>query len=293
MLRGRRAAIAGAVAIAVAVVATGCGGGGNNSTHGLLAVDPVAAAATKTEHAGASRIRFSMAIGGPQGKTIRMHGAGAIDGTSEELSFNLGSMLGQMGLPAGEVQKFAHASMKAVVLKQDGDYVMYMDLGLLASHLPGGKQWMKLDFSKLGKSAGYGSLFSGSELEPSDLLALLKAEGAHVQKVGTATIDGTATTHYSVTIDLAKALQSKGVTSPMFKNLAARMTSASDDVWIGKDGLVRRITTTADMPALKASMTMTLDFYDYGAHIAIAAPPSSEVYDGTQLAQKGISGSLP
>ena len=63
---------------------------------------------------------------------------------------------------------------------------------------------------------------SGSQFQPSDLLGMLKAEGAKVQKLGPATIDGVATTHYRVTIDLAKALQSKGLTSPMLKRASPR-----------------------------------------------------------------------
>ena len=45
---------------------------------------------------------------------------------------------------------------------------------------------------------------------------MLKAEGAKVDKVGSATVDGTATTHYRVKIDMAKALKAKGLTSPVF-----------------------------------------------------------------------------
>jgi hypothetical protein len=33
---------------------------------------------------------------------------------------------------------------------------------------------------------------------------------------------------------------------------------------------------------------MAMDLYDYGAHITIAAPPSSDVFDATQLAQQGL-----
>jgi len=33
---------------------------------------------------------------------------------------------------------------------------------------------------------------------------------------------------------------------------------------------------------------MTMDISDYGAHVTIAAPPSSDVFDATQLAQSGL-----
>jgi len=295
MLRGRSAAVAAALAIAaVAAVTAGCGGG---STSGALSLDPVASAATKTQDAGAARIRFAMVISPQLGKTLRMRGSGAIDGTSAQMSFKLGSMLGQMGLPSsmGSLAQLQHTTIKEIALEQNGDYVIYMQLGFLSSQLPGGKQWIKLDVSKLGKAAGLdlGKLMSGTQFQPSDLLGMLTSEGAKIQELGPATVDGVATTHYRVTIDLAKALQSKGLTSPLLNGVTAQMKTATSEVWIGKDGLVRRVKISYNVPhgAKAMRMAMTMSLYDYGAHLSIAAPPSSQVFDATMFAQQGL-GSL-
>jgi hypothetical protein len=296
VLQSRRAAVTAAFVLAAAAAVTaGCGGG---STGSALALDPVAAAATKTQNAGAARIRFALGVSSPQleGKTLRLRGTGAIDGTSTEISFRLGSMLGQMGLPssAGGLG-LRHASMQEVALEENGDYVVYMKLGFLSSQLPGGKQWIRLDVSKLGEAAGVdvGKLLSGAQFQPGDLLGMLQSEGATVHKLGPATIDGVATTHYRVTVDLAKALQSKGLTSPLFSGVTARMKTATAAVWIGKDGLVRRVRVSANIPhdATRVRMAMTMNLYDYGAHVSIAAPPSSQVFDATSFAQQGL-GSL-
>lgn len=240
-----------------------------------------------------------MALKSPemQGQAVRMRGVGAIDGTSSEMSFKLGSLLGQMGVPSSKLAKLGNASMKAIALEQNGDYVMYLHLGVLSSQIPGGKRWIKLDFSKLGKSAGldFSKLLSGSQFEPTDLLSMLKGEGATVRKLGAATVDGTATTRYRVTVDLAKALQSKGLTSPLLSAEAAQMKDVSENVWIDKGGLVRRIQMSYGISegGKSVGMAMTMDIYDYGAHLTIAAPASSDVFDGTQLAQQGIGNSLP
>jgi hypothetical protein len=280
MLRGRRAALVAVCAAALAAVTAGCGGG---STSSALQLDPVAAAATKTQQA-AARIRFAIALSSPQlpGNAVRIRGAGVIDGKSAELSIGLGSLLRHAGYPAG--------AMKEVALEQNGDYVIYLRLGLLASQLPGGKQWIKLDLSKLGKSTGIdlGKLMSGSQLQPSDLLAMLTAEGAKVQKLGPATIRGATTTHYRVRIDLAKALQPKGLTSPLFDRVATQVKTVSANVWVGKDGLVRRVRFGYSVPQAATRMAMTMNLYDYGAHVTIAAPPSSSVFDATQFAQQGL-----
>ena len=289
MLRGRRAALAAAVAIAAAAAVTaGCGGG---STSGALSLDPVAAAATKSQTAGAARVRLAIAVSGPQGKTLRMRGTGAIDGTSSELSFRLGSLLGQAGLPSAAMAQLGHGSMQEITLEEDGDYVIYLRLGsLLSSQLPGGQQWIKIDLSKLGKSAGIdlAKLLSGSQMQPGDLLSMLQTEGAKIHKVGPATINGAPTTHYRVVIDMRA--RAKELTSPLLAGVAAQVPTLPEDVWIGKDGLVRRIRVSVSLPhgGTPVRTSMAMDLYDYGAQVDIAAPPSSEVFDATQFAQQGL-----
>ena len=279
MRRGRWATIAAALAIvAAAAVTAGCGGGSSNA----LSLGPLAAAATKTQQAGAARIRFDLAFSRPQlqsGKTIRVHGTGAIDGASSELTMSMSSLLRQSG-----------GSLKEISLEQNGDYVLYLRLGSLTAQLPGGKQWIELNVSKLGKSAGLdlGKLLSGSQFQPGDLLSMLEAEGAKVSNLGSATVDGSATTHYRVTIDVAKALQAKGLTSPLLAGVVAQLPKVPEDVWNGADGLVHRIHVSFALPQSHAPLDMTMDLYDYGSDITISAPPSSDVYDATALAQQGL-----
>ena len=279
---------------AAAAVTAGCGGGSSNA----LALDPVAAAATKTQDAGAARVRFTLALRSPQlhGKTIQLRGAGTIDGRSAELTFGVGSIFRVTGIPPGvspdaTMAQLAHASMTEILLEQHGDYVLYLRLGLLASQLHG-REWIELDLSKLGKAAGLdlGKLLSGTQFQPSDLLSMLQANGAKISNRGSATVDGATTTHYRVTIDMTKALEANGLTSPLLAGVVAQMPKVPEDVWIGKDGLVRRVRLSYGLAQTHVAMAMNL--YDYGAHVTIAAPPSSRVFDATQLAQQGLGGSF-
>jgi hypothetical protein len=297
MVQGHRAAVAAACAIAAtAAVTAGCGGGSSSQT---LALDPVSAAATKTQAAGAARIRLKITLRG-HGKVVHLHGAGAVDGTSGKLSFDLGSLFRQAGIPAGATSsatmaQLMHGKMHEVSLEQDGDYVIYVQLGVLSSQIPGGKRWIKLDVSKLGKSAGIdlGNLMSGSQLSPTDLLGVLKSEDAQVHKLGTATVGGTTTTHYRVRVDVAKVLAAKGLTSPLLGSMATKLKTLSEDVWIGKDGLVRRVGFAYGRPlGGSPRVAMTMDIYDYGSHITIAAPPSTQVFDATAFAQQGLASGL-
>src|SRR5215472_13098337 len=105
MRRGRWGGIAAALVIAaVTAVTAGCGGGGS-----ALALDPVAAAATKTQQAGAAHVHFSVAFSGPRthGKTQHLRGAGVLAGRRGELTLGGGALglgaLGRGGLgPAGQ-----------------------------------------------------------------------------------------------------------------------------------------------------------------------------------------------
>jgi hypothetical protein len=85
-------------------------------------------------------------------------------------------------------------------------------------------------------------------------------------------------------------LQSKGLTSPLLSGIAAKMKTISEDVWVGKNGLVRRIRVAYGVPQAGMHLAMTMDLYDYGAHVAIAAPPTGAVFDATQFAQQGLGG---
>jgi hypothetical protein len=272
MHRGHWAGIAAFGALgAVALLAAGCGGG----TGSALSLDPVAAAATKTQQAGAAKVRFVVHLGGAN-KAFAVRGSGAIDGASSELTFDTTGA------------ELAGSSFKEISLEQDGDHLVYLQLGTLASQLPGGKHWVELDVSKLGKSAGLdvGKLLSGGQIQPGDLLSMLQAEGAKIRNLGSATVDGDAATHYRVTIDTAKALQTKGLNSPLLAGAAAELPKIPVDAWIGTDGLLRRITFEA--ATAQGHVDMTMDLYDYGANVTISAPPSSDVFDATQLAQQGI-----
>jgi hypothetical protein len=76
----------------------------------------------------------------------------------------------------------------------------------------------------------------------------------------------------------------------MLAGVAAELPTVPEDVWIGKDGLVHRIKLSfgLEQHGRQVRMAMAMDLYDYGAHITIVAPPSSDVFDATQLAQQGL-----
>jgi hypothetical protein len=91
-------------------------------------------------------------------------------------------------------------------------------------------------------------------------------------------------------VDPAKALEAKGLTSPLLAGIAAEMPSIPEDVWIGSDGRVRRIELAYGLQhqGKPMRMEMSMDIYHYGADVTISAPPSNEVFDATQLARQHV-----
>jgi hypothetical protein len=274
-------------AVTVLVLAgglTACGSGVKST------VDPVAAAATKTADAGGVRADLSVTV--TQGGTpLTMTAHGWFGRDEGELVADVSSLLGALGGGSG-----GDGSFTARYLTEDGDVVMYLQLGSLASMLPGGKQWIRLDVEKAGKAMGFDlSKLMGGSQNPTESLELLQATGAF-SSVGTETLDGVRTTHYRGTIDLDKAAAARGLPSDMIERL--RQLGAPEqypaDVWIDDSGYIRRFETTyaATAAGKTTSMKMRMDLSDYGMTVAVSAPPDDEVFDVTELATQGLSSAL-
>src|SRR5581483_2410689 len=265
------------VLAAAAAVAAGCG---VSST-----LDPVASAATKTQKAGAAHMTLRMTFDSPAlgGKPVTMSGTGVLDGDRGELTVDMSQLMRASGAPS------TAGRFHEIFLRENGDYVLYLQMGLL-EQLTGGKHWVKLDLSKAGDKLGidFDKLMQGgASQDPTQLLAMLRASAGRVQTVGTERLDGTATTHYKATVDLYDAAKVKGVSADAVQKLvdAGAPIMIPEDVWVGADGLVRRLRvaysmTTAGVPL---RMTMQMDLGDWGAAASIVAPPAADVLDASEL----------
>jgi hypothetical protein len=208
---------------------------------------------------------------------------GVFDGDEGELTMDMGDLLGQAGLAGGP--------MKVISTKEDGEVVLYMQVPALASFVPGGKPWLKLNVKDAIQSQGLGGsandLFGASGQSPAEALELLK-KVADVTEVGSETIDGVETTHYSAVVDVEEALEQAGAPPAALAAVTSSglSTDVPVDVWVGDDdGLVRRMTITYDAAAsgetFSGELTMTLT--DWGTDVSVEAPPADEVFDASAL----------
>lgn len=281
---------------AAASVAAGTAGCGSSS------LDPVATAATISNAAPGYRMNLTMGITSaslPGG--IRTTGTGSFTPAARTgqltLAMNLGSIPG--------VTKALGSSTLTMRELLDRD-VFYIKLPeALATRLPGGRPWLELNLAKAAASAGIPGLSSlldnPASSNPAQLLQYLKATSGGVKKVGTATINGRATTEYHATIDLSKV---PGVVPAAQRSSAQQAITAIErmskvrsipvDVWIDAQHLVRQMTMQFTEQVANTGGTlglaMKLDIPSYGAQPAPPFPPASQVTNANSLLGSAGSG---
>jgi Predicted periplasmic protein (DUF2092) len=201
--------------------------------HALAPKASVQRAVTKT--AAATSEHMTLDASGSKGMfSGSVTGSGDFDNASHRGSFHL--------------DVSGYGSIDAVV---DGTSA-YVKAPFLASFLPAGKTWLKLNARR--------AAFKVVPQNPKQALARLK-KLAHVRVVGDETIDGVDTTHY---------------------HGAGPHGHVTFDVWVGKgDGYVRRI--HAAESGKKRSGDLTVSFSQFGEPVSITVPPASDTVDGTKL----------
>ena len=289
---------AGLLALALAA----CGGGGSSApastpaaTTQQSATDVLASASEKARSAGSSKIALSVSLPLP-GKTApsTLTGDGAFDYANERgtLNFDVGDLLS--GLAGGAL---GGSSKLQLVLDKNVLYLNFPALGQLL----GGKPWIKLDPAELSKQQGLnlGQLQTIGQSDPSAFLDYLGGV-ASLQRVGTETVRGTETTHYKAEIDFDKVLanapaDAKAGLKATIDQLAQQTgkRSVPVDVWVGNDGLVRKIMLS--YPAVAGSTgspsTVTVELYDFGTPVNVTVPPADQVTDFAQIAALAGMGS--
>ncbi len=283
-LRTRRALtrvsglLAALVALAACLVAlTGCGGSN--------VIDPVAQAATISNAAPGFRMTMSMQISVPTSAAVTATGSDVFDVKGRTGSFAL-----DMNVPQG-LSGSSGGTMHIAEIIRPG--AIYMKLpGSVTGALSGGKPWVKIDLAKVAAASGMSGLSSLTQnplsSDPSQFLQYLRGVSGNVTVVGGDWVDNQATTHYRATIDLNKladslpsSLQATVKRSLGMLQSLAHVSGLPLDVWIDNHHLVRRIElsfgATGALAGAGVSMTMQIDFPQYGPQAPPALPPADQV----------------
>jgi hypothetical protein len=278
--------------IALAGLLAACGDDAGDPGTRVASISPQRLALVADRTTATDGVRISLQ------QTMTVAGEGAVPATAEG-RFDTKRQRGEMtlsmdlsSLGGGDVPGGAGAVKQQMVF--DG-LTFYIRSPLFEQTLPAGKRWLKIDLAAIGKQSGLdlGALMSqGASQDPTQVLAYLKAASGAVKRVGSETVRGVATTHYKATIDFRKVPDS----APADQRAAVRRSidqliklsgasTAPMEVWIGADGLARRVvsTTTTGTAAQRIELRQRIELYDFGTKVDVTIPPASAVLDASKL----------
>lgn len=267
----------GLAVTAAAAVLAGCSGGsgsgtgtgGNGTKAGSLngsAVSLVADAMDKASSAGTVKVTGSISAAGT---TLTLN-------AEEEYSPSLEMSMQMQG---------SGLNMSELFLGQK----LYMKYPALSAEF-GGKPWMEIDLGEAGGTLGsLSSLINSSRNEnPTTSLAALLASKT-VTKVGTETVQGQQTTHYSGTLQADQFLQNSAISSRLTSAQATQLksmlktggvTSEAIDVWVASNGLPVQVKSVVHSTTA-GTATVLMDLSDWGLPVHVTAPPADQVADIT------------
>jgi hypothetical protein len=234
---------------------------------------------------GSSRIALTVTSDVPgQDAPIVFTGEGEFDYEAQKgrFAYDLSDLFAAAG------QDFGSEPAEIVI---DGT-VIYMKFPALTSLLPGATDWLKFDLTTLGQQSGIdlSQLQQLNQGDPTAILEYLRATG-EVEEVGTEEVDGVETTHYRATVDVDKAVaqapeETRDQVQAQIDQLkAAGISELPIDVWIGSDGLPRRLAydITVDVSGQEAHTVLEMNLTDYGVDVQIEPPPADQVTDYADL----------
>lgn len=231
--------------------------------------------------AGSARFEMVFSIDLPEGAT-EMRAVGAYSGDRMRMEMDLGSMLSGLAEASGEALPPGMDEPMEMVIDGDTTYLRMPMLDMLT----GTDGWLSATAADLG-DAGAAFGLGGTATSPTQILETLRGVADDVEEVGREEIRGVSTTHHRATLDLERVLDSipKEQRAQMEDQLGSLDGSDAGsvplDVWIGDDGLPRRIVMAfhnmGAAMALPGSATMTMELFDYGDDVDVEVPPPSEV----------------
>lgn len=272
MTPNSRARAGAALLVLLPLAVAACGGGSKASPNAkkLAPSAYVAFAGKKTARTSSEHLKLNGSTT-VSGQTVTVSGQGDFDNHARIGTFHLDFNAGGLATTIDEL-----VSENRIFLKSP----------LLEGQLPKGKTWVLIDLKRALSARGI-DVSTLSAQDPTQALAQLQRLGT-VTKVGSETIDGTATTHYVGHIDPSKLPQKAQIKA------LANAKYGPFDVWVGNDDLVRRLkfsfTVAPAGSASKQTVTFSSDFSDFGKIVKADLPPAGTTFDATQSTIKGLGG---
>ncbi|MDF2269177.1 hypothetical protein P2Q00_27590 [Streptomyces coacervatus] len=261
------------------------GGSGKASGKGAAHVSPIAALRTaekSTDSADSAKVESTTTIG----SVMSMKADGALgwgNGITGTVTITYTG-----GRTADLMRQLGSTSMEARYLPD----AYYAKMGDKFAEQLGGKHWIRYGYSDLAGLAGASGTALKDQMQnttPNQSVKLLLASG-DVKKVGTETVRGVNTTHYSGTVDVADlAAKNANLGASQLAALKKQLTKAgvtteTVDIWVdGQDLLVKKAEKGR---TTNGAYTQTAYYSDYGVKVSATKPPASDTEDFKQLLKK-------
>jgi len=171
------------------------------------------------------------------------------------------------------------------------DKVVYIKMP--AGQELGGKPWLKIDsegadpVSKLMKS-----LFDqmAKNADPRAALEQFSQAGELTATEENVEVNGVSTTHYTITVDVAKLAESQtdeALKAAMQETIdSGAMKDFPVQLWVDEDGLPARfklaMPTQDPTTGAAATADMTVDYTDWGKEVTVEAPPADQTIDAAE-----------
>jgi hypothetical protein len=160
------------------------------------------------------------------------------------------------------------------LLTSNAVYIKMKSLSQVAA-----KPWVKIPVSSITSATGadFAPLFRQMQADNPLSVAQMLPASSNVREVGTATVDGVATTGYTGTLDPVKALTRldpslRKILAPTYE--AAGITTDRFTVWVDSAHQIRKLAQAASGPHSKITSVMVVTSVNQPVHIQV--PPASE-----------------
>lgn len=147
----------------------------------------------------------------------------------------------------------------------------------------GSKPWSKFDLNSMGASSFGSTANLANQADPTQLISMITQAGT-ITNVTHDTVDGAATTHYSITVDVQKMIATMGGNNAAQKQAFSQwgLRSMPFDIWVNSDNLPVRITTDLAMGGMagggtSSQVNVTVNYTNWGESVTIQAPPADQV----------------
>ncbi|WP_131735753.1 hypothetical protein [Actinomadura roseirufa] len=265
---------AGGTAVGAALLLSGCGGDGSGtgSTNNmkLTANEALLKSSQKTGEADSFKADLTVTGTGATGGRVHANGQFRL---RPALKFS------------ARLDEFSPGGQGVPGLKGQAiftDNVLYAKVPQLAQFVSGGKPWVKVDVGQVSKTTGLDVQDLVNQVQKVDPAEQTKmfTGSKDARQVGTETIDGVQTTHYTGTVTTEEALNRL---DPPSRDRVRRWLPKEGtggkiafDLWTDGKNLPRKLVSKSTN-AQGDDGSVTVLYSDYGKSFGVNPPPSDEV----------------